>query len=129
MAMSDRKISKGTAHRTNITTSDTTADISSATGASDIIDNLHVACALECSAASTTGSISLALFDDDGNFLGITEAQTFTANATWRNGAAGSYVAPTLLFDVMGAGKVKALVSGLSGGNITNLWLLPLTLG
>jgi hypothetical protein len=129
MAMSDRKITRGTVHRTNITTSDTTADISSAIGVQYIVDNLHVACTLECSAASTTGNVSLALFDDNGNFIGITEAQTFTANATWRNGAAGDYVAPTLLFDVMGSAKIKALVSGLSGGNITNLWLLPLTLG
>ncbi len=126
--VSDRKIAKGAAHRTSISAADTTADISSATGALDITANLHVACVAECSVASTTGTVFLSLFDDDGNFLGITESQTFLADAVYRNGAAGSFVAPTLLFDVMGAGKVKALVGSLSGGNIDSLWLIPLTL-
>jgi hypothetical protein len=127
--ISDRKITRGPAHRTNITIADAGPDISSSVGALMTLDNqIHVECSVECSAAAVTGSVCLARWDANGVFMGITEAQTFTAHSTWRNGTGGPFVTPPLIFDVMGATQVKALVSSLSGGNIINLYLLPLSL-
>lgn len=128
MDLTDRKKTKPAAHRTNIVAADTTADISSSTGALTVEDQLHVACILECSAASVAASIVLALWDKAGTFLGITEAVSMTADGTWRNGAAGPFVTPVAIFDVFGATKVKALVKSLAVGNITNLFLLPLSI-
>lgn len=124
--ITDRKIAKPSAHRTNLTAADAGPDISDPTDALAIQDQIHVACEIECSAGGVTGSVCLARWDTDGNFMGITEPQTFTADSTWRNGVNGGYVTPALIFDVMGASKIKALVKSLSGGNITNLYLTPI---
>jgi hypothetical protein len=124
--ITDRKIALPTAHRTAIATADAGPDISDSTGALQLQDQIHVACIPECSAGGVAGSICLALFDSEGNFMGITEVQSFTADSTWRNGADGSYVSPALIFDSMGASKVLALVASLSGGEIDNLYLIPL---
>lgn len=122
----DRKIVKPEAHRTNITVADTSPDISDSAGASGVQDQVHLACITECSAGGVTGSICLAMWDKNGVFIGISEAQSFTADSIWRNGISGGYIAPSMIFDIMGASKIKALVKSLSGGNITNLYLVPL---
>ncbi|MEW6485794.1 MAG: hypothetical protein AB1423_14475 [Pseudomonadota bacterium] len=124
--ITDRKIAKPAAHRTAIAAADAGPDISDSTGALTLQDQIHVAAILECSAGGVTGSLCHALWDKDGVFMGITETQSFTADSTWRNGINGGYVTPALIFDVMGASKVKALVKSISGGNITNLYLVPL---
>lgn len=124
--ISDRKISRSTAHRTNITVADADPIISNSAGALMLDNQMHVECSVECSAAAVTGIICLARWDKAGNFMGITELQTFAAHSIWQSGQ--GYVTPPLIFDVMGAAQVKALVSSLSGGNITNLYLIPLSL-
>ena len=127
--ISDRKISRPTVHRTNIAVADAGPDISSSGGALMTLDNqLHVECSVECSMGGVTGSICLARWDKSGVFIGITKVKTFTADSTWKNGINGPYVTPPIIFDVMGATQVKALVKSLSGGNITNLYLVPLSM-
>ena len=126
MPISDRKISRPAAHRTNITAADAGPDISNPTGALTLDNQMHVECSVECSAGAVTGIICLARWDKDGNFMGITEMQTFTAHSLWQTGR--GFATPPLIFDVMGATKVRAFVSSLSGGNITNLYLIPLSL-
>jgi len=124
--IADRKITLPTAHRTNIATADAGPIISDDTGALTLDNQLHVVCCVECSAGGAAGTICLARWDKDGKFIGITEMQSFEAHSAWQSGR--GYVAPPLIFDVMGAYKVKALVDTLSGGNITNLYLSPLSL-
>lgn len=124
--LDDRKIVKPAAHRTNIEAADAGPDISDSTGALVIQDQIHMLCIPECSVGVVSGSICLALWDTAGIFIGITESQSFVADSTWRNGASGPYVTPALIFDTMGSRKIKALVKSLSGGNITNLYLIPL---
>lgn len=133
-ALRDRKKVRPTAHRINLAAADTTADISSvsanpAVNRSVVLeDQIHVAAILEFSAANATANIALALWGHSGSFLGITEVQTVIADSTWRNGAAGPFVAPAVIFDTLGARTVKAIVKSLSGGNITNLLLVPLSI-
>ena len=118
MTISDHKYPlKPALHRDDVAAADT-GDISSSTGALQIADGLHAQVILEFSNASAVAVIALALFDESKDLIGITEAQSFTADASWIDGVVGPYVSPCGIFDVMGARYAKALVKSLSAGTI-----------
>ena len=119
MNISDSKYAtKPAAHRSAVAAADT-GDISSATGAIPVADGLHIHAIAEFSNASATAAIALALFSRDKDLIGITSFTTFAADAVLRDGAAGPYVAPSEIFDVVGASFVRAIVKSLSAGTVT----------
>ena len=119
MNISDSKYAtKPAAHRSAVAAADT-GNISSSTGVMPVADGLHIHAIAEFSNASATAAIALALFSRDKDLIGITDAKTFTADASWRDGGSGPYVSPCKAFDLMGASFVRAIVKSLSAGTVT----------
>jgi hypothetical protein len=118
MEIRDRKFTfTPTVLRNNVAAADT-GDISSGTSKQELTTGVHEMVIVEFTTASATASIALALFNTAGTFYGVTEAQLFTADSSWINGAAGPYVSPVGVFDVMGAKYIYPIVKSLSAGTI-----------
>jgi hypothetical protein len=117
-ALTNKKAATPAAHRSTVSSADS-ADISSATGALDVGNSMHVALFADFSAASITATVFLALFDAAGNLIGVTEKKLLTADALYTDGAGGRFVSPALIFDVGPASQVLAKVAGISSGNVT----------
>ncbi|MEA3480054.1 MAG: hypothetical protein U9R60_17865 [Bacteroidota bacterium] len=113
---------KAAAHRSAISAVDT-GDISSATGSKDVGNSPHVECHCAFDDASANCKLALAMFDEANDLIGITEIVYFETQESWRDGAAGLYVAGRYIFDVGVAAKVRALVSELGTGNVVTIYL------
>jgi hypothetical protein len=123
--ITNKKAAKPAAHRSAVNAVDS-ADLSSAAGALDVGNSMHVAVIVDFDDPGAQAQLMLALFDGADDLIGITEAQTFASSATYRDGAAGPYVSAMCIFDVGPASKVKAIVTGLSTGAVINVFLMPL---
>ena len=100
------------AHRSGLAAADT-GSLASAAGSRDVGNSSYVEVHGRCNTASAGLTFALALYDEAGTLIGVTESQSISADASWTDGTL--YLAPRVLVDVAVASQVRVIVQAITG--------------
>lgn len=96
-----------------------TGDISSYSGALDCGNSAHVTVFAEHTVASASADMIVALYAQDGTFMGVSDPIPLLFDSTFRNGGSGPYPAPGYVVELRGASHAKVWCRSMTAGTIT----------